>query len=179
MSDSLVAQVRIPGRARTKGSMQPFINSRTKKLDMREDHKHSKPWREHIVRSIRRQIWPDPNVRPLPFAGPVDVRLTFLCPRLGPSAELLAYPTLNAGLNANGDLDKFERNVLDALKDASVLADDCIVVGLRSWKLWAPPGQEELQIVVLRAPEIHAQPRGCRECQWVDWHALGCPASFS
>lgn len=112
------------------------ITPRGRKPIMVEDHAHSEPWRKRIKAAILTQC---PGVR---FAGPVMVRACFSFDRLGPSAQALSWPVVNAGVNANGDLDKLIRNLLDAMQDSGLLADDCMVVGLTVLKRWSLGGIE-------------------------------------
>jgi Holliday junction resolvase RusA-like endonuclease len=78
----------------------------------------------------------------VPYKLPVRVTASFTFERLGPSAQHLPWPVLNAGVNANGDLDKLLRNLLDAMKDAQLIADDSLVVELRSIKAWCLPNAD-------------------------------------
>ncbi len=133
--NALLAELFIPGRPRTKGSLKAIMPRGSRRPVLVEDHAHSKPWRMLVKRTQWQQM---PHLRLAdPYAGPVRVELGFYFAQTGPAAQRLNWPTLNAGVNANGDLDKLERNVLDALQDARLLADDCLVVGMSSFKAWA------------------------------------------
>lgn len=145
----LLAVFHVSGRPRTKGSLKPIVDWARRKVRLIEDHPHSKPWRIKMVRAIR-QAHPHLSLADhVPYAGAVEVRATFLFERKGPTALRLAYPMVNGGANANGDLDKLERNLLDALKDACVLADDSVVCGLVTGKRWAvAPAVPGLDVVV-------------------------------
>lgn len=107
------------------------ITPRGRKPIMVEDHAHSEPWRKRIKAAIMTQC---PGVV---FAGPVSVGATFVFEKLGPSAQVLSWPVVNAGVNASGDLDKLTRNLLDAMQDAGLIMDDCMVIELRVIKIWA------------------------------------------
>ena len=126
------------GRPRTKGSMK-VITPRGRKPIMVEDHAHSEPWRKMIRAAILKQC---PEVQ----FGDRAVKVTawFLFAQIGPTAQRLRWPVVNAGVNANGDIDKLTRNLLDAMKDAKLIDDDCYVIGLEVYKSWAaedqPPG---------------------------------------
>lgn len=122
----------VTGRPRTKGSLK-VVTPRGRKPVLIEDHALSKPWRVKIVKAIKAQY---PDIQPTSCA--VEVRVSFWFERNGPSARILPWPTLNAGVNAAGDIDKLLRNLLDALQDADVILDDCQVVEVRSVKEWAP-----------------------------------------
>lgn len=128
MSYTPLAEIWIPGRPRSKGSLK-VISPRGQKPRLIEDHKHSKPWRQQMVKAMR-----DPQREP--YAGPVQVVATFVFERHGVTSKQLLWPTLNAGVNAQGDLDKLLRNLLDALTDARVIVDDSQVCQIGSSKSW-------------------------------------------
>lgn len=123
------AEFHVAGRPRTKGSLK-VITPRGQKSRLIEDHAHSKPWRQRIKTAIEVQC---PGVV---FDGPVAVSATFGFLQEGPSAQALAYPVVNAGVNANGDLDKLTRNLLDAMEDSGMIVNDCMVVTLAVGKQW-------------------------------------------
>lgn len=127
----LLAEMWIPGRPRTKGSLK-VITPRGQRPRLIEDHKHSKPWRTKMTNAIRDADTPFAE----PYAGPVAVAATFVFERHGVTAKTLPYPTLNAGVNACGDLDKLLRNLLDALQDAAVIVDDAQVCSVGTSKIW-------------------------------------------
>ena len=135
----MIAQFRVDGRPRTKGSMK-VITPRGRKPMLIEDHAHSLPWRKRIKSAIIAQVPHVTDSDHRPFALPVRVHATFFFERLGPSAQLLPWPVVNAGMNANGDLDKLLRNLLDAMKDARLIADDSLVVELAASKEWTALG---------------------------------------
>lgn len=119
----------VDGRPRTKGSLK-VITPRGRKPVMVEDHALSGPWRKRIESAIKTQV---PGVR---FVGPVVVVAEFVFPRSGPSAQILPWPIVNAGINAIGDLDKLIRNLLDAMQGCKLIVDDCMVVRLETVKRW-------------------------------------------
>lgn len=127
----LLAEMWIPGRPRTKGSLK-VITPRGQRPRLIEDHKHSKPWRTRMTHAIRDA---DTSFAE-PYTGPVAVTARFLFERHGPTAKTLPYPTLNAGVNACGDLDKLLRNLLDALQGAAVIVDDAQVCSVQTVKSW-------------------------------------------
>ncbi len=141
----VIAAFFVGGRPRTKGSLK-VITPRGRKPILIEDHAHSKPWRVKIVKAIKAKY---PDIQPT--SVPVQVVARFVFERTGPSAGLLPWPTLNAGINANGDLDKLLRNLLDALQEAEVVLNDCQVVDVQTSKEWAPEGIESgLYVTVIR-----------------------------
>lgn len=108
MSARVLAAVWVPGVPRTKGS-----------LDRRmQDTPASKAWRSLLAAEFRRdsrlRFMRDDRVIATPYGGPVAVRCIFV------------------RSDGVGDLDKLERNVLDALTDSGVIGDDVQVVTLRS-----------------------------------------------
>lgn len=147
MSD-LLAEVWIPGRPRSKGSLK-VITPRGQKPRLIEDHKHSKPWRQRMVNGFR-LIAPLSRAE-LPYAGPVSVVATFVFERHGETSKTLPWPTLNAGVNAQGDLDKLLRNLLDALQDAEVIADDAQVCEVITSKIWG--GEAGVRVSVFALDE--------------------------
>lgn len=137
---ALVLDLWVPGRPRSKGSMKCLGG---KSHNMVEQVSESKPWRQKMQRAIVREI----SVRMSrpghdaaawrPIEAPLSVRLVFVYerPKTGMGTSL-PYPTLAAGANAAGDIDKLSRNVLDALQGAGLIKDDAQVVELRARKGW-------------------------------------------
>jgi Holliday junction resolvase RusA-like endonuclease len=140
-----LAMFHIPGRARTKGSLK-VITPRGQKPRLVEDHKHSKPWRQRMINHFKIQAL---HVLPEPYVGPVEVRIAFTFERHGVTAKTLPWPTVNSGVNAIGDLDKLERNVLDALTDAAILADDSQVCVMSTRKQWGPEAGVDVVLYAL------------------------------
>jgi Holliday junction resolvase RusA-like endonuclease len=83
------------------------------------------------------------------YAGPVEVRIAFTFERHGVTAKASPWPTVNGGVNAIGDLDKLERNVLDALTDAAILADDSQVCVMSTRKQWGPEAGVDVVLYAL------------------------------
>jgi Holliday junction resolvase RusA-like endonuclease len=108
-----------PGRPKTKGSMTARPNGSM------HDTPASSKWRSLVARSalMARQgrygdLWKD-------WPGPVSVACVFYLPAVDVTAA------------RSGDLDKLVRNVLDALTDADVYADDVQVVRVVAEKVAA------------------------------------------
>ena len=131
-----LAEFTVGGRPRTKGSLK-VITPRGRRPILTEDHAYSKPWRKAIKVAIQRQIPDVLRADHVPIGVPVAVTARFYFERLGPAAQLLDFPVVNAGVNANGDLDKLLRNLLDAMKDARLIADDSLIVDITAYKRWA------------------------------------------
>lgn len=109
----------VPGAPKTKGSLEP----RTRPCEccrackgviftgMRESVKGSKLWRQLMARRFG-------ELRK--FAEPYSGEVTVV---------IVAYlPVANVIATRSGDVDKLERNVLDALTDAAIYVDDVQVV---------------------------------------------------
>lgn len=126
---SLLLEIFVPGRPRTKGSLK-VITPRGRKPILIEDHKHSAPWRKAMAAEIRKA-----GVETQTDA--VAITAMFLFERIGATAANLRWPTVNSGVNANGDIDKLIRNLLDAMQDSGLVKDDCQVVSESSTKRWA------------------------------------------
>lgn len=162
----LIGSFFVPIRPRTKGSLK-VVTPRGRKPILIEDHEHSKPCRNAVAKVIRTELIKTFGMPLTAWPGPVEVLLSFIFDQDGPTAQTLPFPTVNAGVNANGDLDKLVRNVLDALKDSSLLADDSMVVRLTTEKRWALPEAEDTRGIMIRVTKAHMHyvPKClCAEC---------------
>lgn len=162
----------VPGRPRTKGSLKPThvrLGRGQCKVGLREDGEYSVPWKRQMIHCIRRRClvtaWP----------GAVEVHAFFRferegakppgrfpdgCPECGgvgghpaecPHSGLEAWPTGRQ----YGDEDKLRRNLLDALTQSGLLADDSLVVGGPTWKRFVKPGEVAgVEFVVLPARSV-------------------------
>lgn len=139
----LLAEIWIPGRPRTKGSLK-VITPRGQRPRLIEDHKHSKPWRLRMTGAIQ-----DADPFASAYGGPVAVAASFVFERHGATAKTLPYPTLNSGVNACGDLDKLLRNLLDALQDAAVIVNDAQVCSVGTSKSWGGEAGVRLSVWTL------------------------------
>jgi Holliday junction resolvase RusA-like endonuclease len=145
-------RVWVPGRSRTKGSLKPVhqrgMAGKPCKVWLREDGEYSEGWKRRMIDWIRAAC----ECRQ--YAGPVEVHAFF---RFEPSAE-------GPGLTRDqvdtpwptgrqyGDEDKLRRNLLDALTQSALLADDSLVVGGQTWKRFCREGEEAgVMFVVLPA----------------------------
>ncbi len=159
IASGIIGRLWVQGRPRTKGSLKCLGSSAVSKHVLVEDHKLSKPWRNTMTNAVRALIAEYMrDSGPLswePYAGAVEVRLTFFFEReIGVSGNVVpssqsAYPYAMT----IGDLDKLDRNVLDALVGGGLIADDRYVCRIVSDKRWAAKGNPGgVQIHVLRYP---------------------------
>ncbi len=121
MSVSLV--FRVDGTPKPKGSMRHIGNGR-----MIEQVKGSKEWRQRVALTGRnaalKASWAT-------CSDPVTVLAHFYLPR-PKTAKNRVWPHTRS----SGDVDKLCRNILDALDDAGILADDSQVVNLHASKAY-------------------------------------------
>lgn len=152
----ILCDVFVPGHAKTKGSMEALGNGKMR------DKPSSRVWRKLIAErvkadGIKRLIDYGPMV---PHEGRVGVRIVSYgqtaTGQEGWLVKAMKWLIARAGF---GDVDKFARNVLDALScedpdDAHLIADDSQVVDLYSHKRLAMPGMMVgQQITVWAIPE--------------------------
>lgn len=130
----------VQGRPATKGSMK-CLGARTKggKHILVESHGTAQPWRTRMTNSIVREVKASPEIDGgwRPYVGGMRVTAHFRYERNGPTAQLLSWPMVEAGENANGDLDKLLRNLLDSLQGSGLIKNDAHVVEIVSSKEWA------------------------------------------
>lgn len=115
------------------------------KVHLEESGEHSKPWKLKMIRVIREQIvGPKTAPRVAPYPGPVEVRFEVRFDReYGANGELkessnTPWPTSIVW----GDIDKLERNLLDALTQSGLIADDRLVVAKSGRKRWTRENEE-------------------------------------
>lgn len=124
----------VAGRPRTKGSLKPVHVKRGAgrcTVSLTESGQYSIPWKEDMIAGIQAVC------ECSRFPGLVTVDLTFLFERLAGTDDELRAPTRVSGTYAHGDVDKLERNALDALTQSGLILDDSLVVGGRKIKRWA------------------------------------------
>lgn len=141
----------IAGRPATKGSMK-CLGARTKggKHILVEDHATAAPWRARMTNSIVREVRStSPASRKwVPYVGGLRVTAHFRYERTGATAAGLLWPVVEAGVNANGDLDKLLRNLLDSLQGSGLIKNDAHVVEIVSSKEWAGEAGAGVHITV-------------------------------
>jgi hypothetical protein len=126
------------------------------KVWLTEDHDTAKPWMRDMIAALQRERLTGAGPV-LSVTEPVEVHLFFRFERgreatsshpIWPSHDT-DWPTAMD----IGDEDKLRRNVLDALTQSGVLADDRLSVGGMNYKRWCVAGEQPgVQIVVLTAP---------------------------
>lgn len=145
----VVARLFVPGRPRTKGSLKP-VHQRVApgkcRVSLTEDHALSTPWKKKMMAAMRPLAVSE-------YGGPVEVHCFFRFAReqavgggVWPS-HASAWPTAPD----IGDEDKLRRNVLDALTQSHLLADDALVVGGMNYKRWCTPGEEPGVLISVEA----------------------------
>lgn len=132
MSGGVLAELWVPGRARSKGSM---VCQGGRSHHMVEQVKESKPWRIKVCNYVVRYVREMPAAKEgvWPYEGAVELEAMFYFNR--PDGEELPYPTV-AWL---GDLDKLVRNINDAVQlktGAGLISDDRNVVRIVAEKNW-------------------------------------------
>lgn len=128
----LLVMTWIPGKPKTKGSLA-VRNGKTGAL--RESVVGSTQWRQLIAKRVG-----ETRQHAATWDGPAGVTAYFYLPRPDPAAVRA------------GDIDKLTRNVLDALEDAKIWADDvqCVTLDVRKLGLArSPHGGPGLFLVVM------------------------------
>lgn len=124
----------VAGRPRTKGSLKPVhrkLGPGRCSVSLTESGQYAVQWKEDMIRAIMAKC----ECSRFPYLVTVD--LTFLFERLAGMDDELRAPTRVSGTYAHGDVDKLERNALDALTQSGLILDDSLVVGGRKLKRWA------------------------------------------
>lgn len=111
---ALILMAWVPGEPATKGSLKAILPPGRKRPILVEDNVHSKPWRRLVAQVAAAHL-------PAGFVacdGPVEIVHHFI---IAPHAS--STWSVPAG-HHDGDLDKLQRCVWDALTDAQVWTDD-------------------------------------------------------
>jgi Holliday junction resolvase RusA-like endonuclease len=157
----------VPGRPRTKGSMKPVhikMGPGRCRVSLTESGEHSIAWKTTMIKAIRSSClctaWPGAVVVDTFFrfdasAGQERKRTSLLTSAETLGAELSPgtsdlWPVESAGAYAHGDEDKLRRNVLDALTQSGLIADDCLVVGGSTLKRFTTSGEEQGVVIDVR-----------------------------
>lgn len=126
----------IDGTAKTKGSLKSFGRGR-----MVEDVIGSKAWRQTVAWGCRSQY----RGPALNIAAQVVFEIRVTPPKRAPKTRI-TWPSTRS----SGDVDKLARNLLDALVDGGVLADDARVVDLHGRKRHCRPGEKPGAVILVR-----------------------------
>ena len=149
MSGEVIARLFVAGRPRTKGSLKPIHTrggkGRPCRVSLTEDHELATPWKKTMIKTILAAR----HGRPVGYTGPVEVHAFYRFERersvdngqeggaVWPSHDT-PWPT-SADI---GDEDKLRRNLLDALTQSGLLADDRLVIGGMNYKRWCEPSED-------------------------------------
>lgn len=120
-------RVEVDGVPKPKGSLKHIGRGR-----LVEQVAGSGTWRDQIAWACREQY----KGQPLTVPAIVDFEVRVAVPKSAPKGRVTLPAT-----RSSGDVDKHARNVLDALVDGGVLADDSRVVDLRARKRHCLPGE--------------------------------------
>ncbi len=151
MDSSPLTQVWVPGRPRTKGSLNVYCTRNAQHtVRVEEETKNSKGWRKLVAWTVQQDMiargW---DKRSHLTDGPVEVIATWFFQRQT-DAEGNVVPSHQTPAPTDihlGDLDKLQRNVGDALQDSLLIKDDSQIMRWQPMKLWA--GQQGLQLTVI------------------------------
>lgn len=135
------------GRPQPKGSLKP-ISRRGAATRLVEDNPRSGPWRRKMAQRFRAD-WIHAGEN-LPLNEPVEVLVRFIFTR--PASSMFDLPATRE----TGDIDKLARNVLDALADAGVIADDSRVCSLQAEAVYDDV-DEHVMVVVSRLAARHGE----------------------
>src|SRR4051812_43484465 len=157
-------RVFVPGRPRTKGSMRPvhvkMSGQGRCRVSLTESGEYSIAWKKTMIAALRAECvcaaWPGAVVVDtfFRFDASAGQERRREAPRLESGIDGAANPDLwpveSAGAYAHGDEDKLRRNVLDALTQSGLIADDCLVVGGTTLKQFTQPGEEQGVLIYVR-----------------------------
>lgn len=113
----------VPGWAKTKGSVEAVPRRNGKGTYVSQSVQGSTDWARIVEDHVRRTFRDADGKQREKRTGAVRVTLTYWLPC---AAEQLTVK----GAHGNGDIDKLERNVLDALERAGIYANDAQVLGV-------------------------------------------------
>lgn len=131
----------VPGLPAPQGSKKAFRTPKTGKLIVAENSKFVGPWRDRVALAAH-IAW---NGRPVLTEVPVRVQIEFVLKRATGTPK--SRPTPPAIKN-NGDLDKLERAVYDALTGV-IISDDKLVIENANRKRIAEIGEPTGAIITV------------------------------
>lgn len=144
---NLLVGFTVMGRARPKGSLKaiPFRKAGGKiGVHMKEQSTDGSLWRQHVATVARVAVralggYAEGGVTGFPTVLPVRVVMRFGFERIkGTTVEGAEHAPVSGYF---GDVDKLVRNVLDALTDAGVYADDRLVTRVEAVKCYVADGE--------------------------------------
>jgi crossover junction endodeoxyribonuclease RusA len=139
--------VTVPGIPATKGSLRHVGHGR-----LIEGNKGSSAWRSQVTLQAHLEM---AHTGFQTILDGAQVCISLWIPRPKSVRRLLPIT------RSSGDADKHARNILDALVDARVLADDSRVVSLHVTKAYAPSGNPG---AVIRISAVDAPVERCGMC---------------
>ena len=131
-----VIRIDVSGTPKPKGSLKHIGRGR-----LVEQVTGSGTWRQCIAWAARNQH----TGKALDEATMVSFEIRVAPPKSAPKRRI-TWPATRS----SGDIDKHARNVLDALVDGGVLADDARVVDVHGRKRHCLPGEEPGAVIVVR-----------------------------
>ncbi len=137
----VLAAVWVPGVPRTKGSLDARM----------QDTPQSKRWRQLVASAVR----DDCGLRE-PYAGSRGLNDPLMTS--GPYGGSVAVRCVFVRADGKGDVDKLARNVLDALTDSRVIADDVQVVRLHCWRVDRVDGRGDGAFVLVEEVKREMSP---------------------
>lgn len=137
-------RINVVGTPKPKGSLKHIGGGR-----MVEQVTGSKQWRECVAWAARQQH----HGRPIDEAAAVAFEVRVAAPKSVPKRR-----TTWPATRSSGDIDKHARNILDALVDGGVLADDARVVDIHGRKRHCLPHEQPGALIVVRPAGHLAMP---------------------
>jgi Holliday junction resolvase RusA-like endonuclease len=135
-----VIRINVAGTPKPKGSLKHIGRGR-----LVEQVAGSGTWRQCIAWACREQHTGDA----LNEAAMVSFEIRVTPPKSAPKRRI-TWPATRS----SGDIDKHARNVLDALVDGGVLADDARVVDVHGRKRHCLPGEQPGAVILVRPASI-------------------------
>lgn len=143
-----LAQVWVPGRPRTKGSLRATCTRDARHtIRYQQETKDSKAWQRHVATAVQTDmITRHGGILLLERA--VTVQAVYFFRREDEDMSWEPYPTAITV----GDLDKLERNVGDALTQSLLVADDKFIVQTTQMKFWGNTAGVQLHVLLADDP---------------------------
>lgn len=132
----------VPGLPAPQGSKKPFRIPKTGQIIVTESSKFVGPWRDRVALAAH-LAW---DGRPLLTEVPVRVEIEFILKRATGTPKTRPTPP---AIKNNGDLDKLERAVYDAITGV-ILQDDKLVISNGNSKRIAEIGEPTGAIITVK-----------------------------